>query len=116
MSSNNPARIYAKAHGFRTTLPGGARRLCGGWDEEPDLVRTEYVRADIATASESVAWDKCEERRLQAAALLEALKALLPEVDSEIEQRQTSGNDEYWQGLKALSDAAHAAVRKAEGK
>lgn len=48
--------------------------------------------------------------------MLAALKALLPEVDSEIEQRQTSGNDEYWEDLKALSDAGHAAVAKAEGR
>lgn len=47
--------------------------------------------------------------------MLEALKALLPEVDAEIEQRQTSGSDEYWLGLKALSDTARAAIAKAEG-
>lgn len=47
---------------------------------------------------------------------LAALKALLTEVDNEIEQRQTSGLDEYWQDLKALSDAAHAAVASAEGR
>lgn len=58
----------------------------------------EYVRADIVED------------------MLAALSALLPEIDSEIEQRQTSGNDEYWQGLKALSDAGHAAVAKAEGR
>lgn len=50
------------------------------------------------------------------AGTLAALKALLPEIDSEIEQRQTSGNDEYWEDLKALSDAAHAAVARAEGR
>jgi hypothetical protein len=48
--------------------------------------------------------------------LLDALKGLLPEVDAEIEQRQHSGNDEYWQGLKKLSDAAHFAVIKAEAR
>jgi hypothetical protein len=48
--------------------------------------------------------------------MLAALKALLPEVDAEVEQRQTSGNDEYWQGLKALSDTGHAAIAKAEGR
>lgn len=46
----------------------------------------------------------------------EALKAILPELDAEIEQRQHSGNDEYWAGLKALSDQGHAAIAKAEGR
>ncbi|TPL40653.1 hypothetical protein [Mesorhizobium sp. B2-4-6] len=49
-------------------------------------------------------------------ALLAALKALLPEVDAEIEQRQSSGDVEYWQGLKALSDAGHAAIAMAEAR
>lgn len=48
--------------------------------------------------------------------LLSALKALLPEVDAEIEQRKIGGIAEYWQELKALSDAGHAAVTKAEGR
>jgi hypothetical protein len=48
--------------------------------------------------------------------MLAALQAMLPEVDEEIEQRKHGGNDEYWQGLQALSDAGHAAVRKAEGR
>ncbi|RWM29423.1 hypothetical protein [Mesorhizobium sp.] len=47
--------------------------------------------------------------------LLVALKALLPEVDDEIEQRLHGGNAENWQRLKALSDRAHAAVAGAEG-
>jgi len=47
--------------------------------------------------------------------LVTALAALLPEVDAEIEQRQHNGNDEDWQYLKALSDAGHAALAKAEG-
>lgn len=42
-----------------------------------------------------------------------ALKSLLPEIDAEIEQRRTSGNDEDWHGLKVLADAGHAAVAKA---
>ena len=45
-----------------------------------------------------------------------ALAALLPEIDAEIEQRQTSGNDEYWEGLKALSDAGHAALALSESR
>lgn len=55
--------------------------------------------------------------RLIAAApeLLAALRALLPDVDHEIEQRKHGGNDEDWQELDALSRAAHAAIAKAEG-
>lgn len=45
--------------------------------------------------------------------LLAALKGLLPSVDAEIEQRKSGGNAEDWQALAALSNAAHAAVRKA---
>lgn len=48
--------------------------------------------------------------------LLSALKALLPEVDAEIERRRTSGDDQYWSDLQPLSDAAHAALAKAEGR
>jgi hypothetical protein len=48
--------------------------------------------------------------------LLAALVALLPEIDSEIEQRQHGGNDEDWASLQKLSDAGHAAVRKARGE
>lgn len=39
-----------------------------------------------------------------AAELLAALQGLLPEIDSEIEQRQHGGNDEDWSGLQSLSD------------
>jgi len=46
----------------------------------------------------------------------DALAALLPEVDYEIETRQNSGNDEYWQPLKKLSDAGHAALSKSKGQ
>ncbi|TRO96749.1 hypothetical protein FKB34_01910 [Glycocaulis profundi] len=46
--------------------------------------------------------------------LLTFARAALAEIDQEIEQRQTSGLDEYWQGLKAISDQGHAALRKAE--
>ena len=44
----------------------------------------------------------------------DALAALLPEVESEIEQRQHSGNDEDWLALKALSEAGHAALKKSK--
>jgi hypothetical protein len=45
--------------------------------------------------------------------LLKALANLLPEIDSEIEQRQHSGNAEDWVELQRMSDAAHIAVREA---
>jgi len=45
--------------------------------------------------------------------LADALKALLPEVDAEIEQRQSGGLAEDWQSLKALSDAGHKALAQA---
>jgi hypothetical protein len=55
-------------------------------------------------------------RMLNAARKLVAvLQKLLPEIDSEIEQRQHGGNDEDWAGLKALSDEAHSVVREAAG-
>lgn len=47
--------------------------------------------------------------------LLTALKASLVEIDFEIEQRQTGGNDEHWQALKSISDDGWRAVRAAEG-
>jgi hypothetical protein len=45
---SNPLRIHAKVHGFRQTLPDGARRLAGGWDEERYGGTTEYLRGDVA--------------------------------------------------------------------
>src|ERR1019366_5042748 len=39
--------------------------------------------------------------------LIDMLNRLLREIDSEIEHRQHSGNDEDWAYLKTLSDAAH---------
>lgn len=45
--------------------------------------------------------------------LLAALQGLLPEVDSEIDQRKYGGNCEDWAQLEALSNAAHAAIAKA---
>ncbi len=75
------------------------------------------VFSTVLDGDKFVFGDKAADAHLIAAApdMLAALKALLPEVDAEIDQRQTSGIDEYWRGLKALSDACHAAVRKAEG-
>jgi hypothetical protein len=89
----------------------GAFDYAIGTDEAP-------VIAEAFGRDANGGWPDAEANaRLIAAApdLFSALKALLPEIDSEIEQRQTSGNDEYWQGLKALSDAGHAAVASAEG-
>lgn len=48
--------------------------------------------------------------------LLAALKALVPEIEEEIVQRQVSGNDEEWRNLSDLSDAAVLAIAKAEGR
>lgn len=48
-----------------------------------------------------------------APALAAALLALLPEVDSEIEQRKHSGNADDWKALERLSNDAHAALRAA---
>lgn len=86
----------------------------------------EYVRADLAEPDSkdalgietykrqfSEANTRAKNLTYRLSAMMDALKALLPEVDAEIEQRQSSGNDEYWLGLKALSDAAHAAIAKA---
>lgn len=40
----------------------------------------------------------------------DVLRKLLVEVDDEIEQRKTSGNDEYWHDLNELSKAGHRAL------
>ena len=42
-----------------------------------------------------------------------ALQAALCQIDQEIEQRKQGGNDEAWANLQAVSDAGHAALRKA---
>jgi hypothetical protein len=47
--------------------------------------------------------------------IVDMLKKLLVEIDSEIEQRQTGGNGEDWAKLLHLSDEAHAAIRDANG-
>jgi hypothetical protein len=47
--------------------------------------------------------------------LIAVLNKLLPEIDSEIEQRKHGGNAEDWAVLQVLSDEAHAAVREAQG-
>lgn len=44
-----------------------------------------------------------------------SLRELLAEIDFEIEQRQSGGNDEDWLDLKAKSDRGHAALAKAKG-
>ena len=49
------------------------------------------------------------------AKLIAVLNKLLFEVDSDIQQRQSGGNDEDWTSLKALSDEAHASIREAKG-
>lgn len=47
--------------------------------------------------------------------LMAALTDALVEIDAEIEQRQYSGSDENWAGLKAISDRGHVAIAKAKG-
>lgn len=47
--------------------------------------------------------------RTQAQTLKRAIDALLSDVNDEIEQRQTSGNDDYWKPLQAKADALLAA-------
>lgn len=42
--------------------------------------------------------------------LVSAVLALLPEVDSEIEQRKFGGNDEDWKPLQALVDQVREAL------
>lgn len=44
-------------------------------------------------------------------ALKLAVSDILEEVNSEIEQRQTSGNDEYWKGLQEKADKLREAIK-----
>lgn len=46
--------------------------------------------------------------------LLSCLRACLVEIDSEIEQRKCSGNDEYWAGLQTLYKRSIAAIASLE--
>jgi hypothetical protein len=43
--------------------------------------------------------------------LRDMITILLVEIDQELEQRKTSGNDEDWEMLQELSDQAHKLVR-----
>lgn len=43
-------------------------------------------------------------------AMLQLLKDILSELESEAEQRETSGNDEYSKGIRALADRVRAIV------
>ncbi len=56
-----------------------------------------------------------EDAKLIAAApdLLAAAQAIRDDIESEVEQRQTSGNDEYWQPLKEKLEKLDAAIIKA---
>jgi len=47
--------------------------------------------------------------------LFTALNNLMPEIESEIEQRQQSGDDEYWMPLDALAADARAVLAKVKG-
>lgn len=46
--------------------------------------------------------------------LIAAIAALLPDIESEIEQRKHSGNAEYWQGLEDRYTAVHGSVVEAK--
>jgi hypothetical protein len=43
--------------------------------------------------------------------VIDILMRLLPQIDSEIEQRQHGGHAEVWASLRVLSDEAHTAIR-----
>lgn len=104
-----------------------AKHTPGPWRVDP---RTDRIVADSMSVGKPVVLDVARtfprrgkqetdaNARLIAAApdMKAALLPLLEVVDEEIEQRKFSGNDEYWQGLQALSDAGHAAIARAEGR
>lgn len=100
----------------------------GPWEAERDDCREEYSIGHRRTkigqrliATVAFGFDEPAESEQHANALLiaaapalaTALLELLPEVDSEIEQRKHSGNAEDWEALEQLSTDAHAALRAA---
>lgn len=78
--------------------------------ETPDTFLSPYRRLIAEAEGEPFAEPTPVVQRL-----LNILNKILPEIDSEIEQRQHGGNDEDWAALKLLSDEAHAAAREAIG-
>ena len=79
--------------------------------------RVEIAAVEIGFFSDEVNAEQSANAQLIATApeLYDALADLLIDVENEIEQRQTSGNDEYWQPLEAKAKAARAAIAKAHG-
>jgi hypothetical protein len=93
-----------------------------GWTEEdydnlalPSIVGLQDTELgkDIVEGHDFAA-NEADARDLASQDLLASLKEILFEIDQEIGQRQTSGNDESWADLQQKSDRAHAAVKKAE--
>lgn len=76
-----------------------------------------YLIASLELAAQARDEREVNARLIAAAPdLLGALKAALAEIDDEIDQRQNGGNDEAWIDLQKISDAGHAAIRKAVGE
>ena len=48
--------------------------------------------------------------------LYDAAEEILPDIESEIEQRKYSGNDEDWRDLERKANALRAALAEARGK
>ena len=88
-------------------------RLCEAWGEEYGPNTTLDDLGDAASVTE---YSPADYAREAAADMLAALKALLPHVAAEIEQRKESGNAEYYADLEAAEALAIDAIMKAEGK
>jgi hypothetical protein len=107
--------------GIEAETPEAAARVAGNkhFDECDDWsdCEGENLSALVDHAPHEGTWINFEAGRLLDAGskLIAMLNGLLPEVDSEIEQRQHGGNDEDWAQLKILSDEAHHLVRQATG-
>lgn len=81
------------------------------------LLAAAYNAFDSAAAKLGVNAVELAERMADGgiADLAQAIENLMPEVEAEIEQRQESGDEEYWMPLDSLAADVRGALRKTKG-
>lgn len=90
-----------------------SRAAFQSWLEEPGA--PEHITKDVSAAFHGGFECAYNGRTSEMTDLLAFAEAVLPELESELEQRQTSGLEEYWKGLDALVAQGRKAIAKAKG-
>jgi hypothetical protein len=95
----------------KAVLPTLQNDLQDRMDQLPEEDWSDY-REDIESLESDISRADRESSASSLSELVAAVGPVLEEVESEIDQRKSSGNDEYWQGLAEKAERLSKALSR----